>query len=347
MRLDQQLKQVKIDGFVLSDDVVFDYFNILKEEDRNEMLAQAIRIGVLALVEDRFSSFLAKTENELGTQLESLKIRFDMKKQSFHETTKKGIIGENDILLFLEGYFEKRGLNDVVVPTGKVKGNLKGNKTGDILAFVGGEDSDRRIAVECKFDKKVGHGDIDSNDIEKNRKDTAFSQLLEATVNRDACTSIIVFEKTLADASITREVDGVAYLDGIGFICVIDYQAGDYQNLAISYNLARSLALRKDEKNVEAGFVNMLIQRILTDIKDIQSIEKLVKANIDNNTQILKKIEKSLLTIEFTRSYLEKYLKDGIISKANLFDFYQREAIRTKFQDISKQIEQLCLPTEE
>lgn len=78
MNLNQQLKQITIDGFVLSDDLVFGYFDSLKKEDRNEMLSRAIRIGVLALAEDRFSSFLEKTESELGVQLESLKIRLDV-----------------------------------------------------------------------------------------------------------------------------------------------------------------------------------------------------------------------------------------------------------------------------
>lgn len=72
-------------------------------------------------------------------------------------------------------------------------------------------------------------------------------------------------------------MDGVSYIDNIGFICIIDYEASDYHNLAIAYNFARRLALRKDGKNIEVDFVNMLIQRLLKDIRDIQNIEMLVK----------------------------------------------------------------------
>ena len=79
----------------------------------------------------------------------------------------------------------------------------------------------------------------------------------------------------------------------------------------------------------------MLIQRLLKDIRDIQNIEMLVKNNIKNNLQILKNIEKSLLSIEFNQQYLE----DGYLSKADLLDFYQREDIRTKYKLISKDIE--------
>jgi plasmid maintenance system killer protein len=93
--------------------------------------------------------------------------------------------------------------------------------------------------------------------------------------------------------------------------------------------------------NTIYDFVNMLIQRLLKDIRDIQNIEMLVKNNIKNNLQILKNIEKSLLSIEFNQQYLMKYLEDGYLSKVDLLDFYQREEIRAKYKLISKEIESL------
>lgn len=340
MRLNHKLSRVEADSFEMSDELVFRYFDSLPEGERDSALVRAIRIGVLAMMEDRFSSFLSKTTDDLGVQLENLKLLFDMKQEVFHKTAIKGVAAENDILQFLEGYIEKRGLNDVVSLTGTSKGMLKNNKTGDILAFVGGENSGRKIAIECKFDKSIKLGDVDSNDVGSNKYDTAWSQLLEASVNRDANASIIVFDKTLADASIQRIVDGVMFIDSIGFVCIIDYVASDFQNLAIAYMLARSLALRKDGKTVETDFVNMLIQRLLKDIRDVQGIESLVRANIKNNQQILKNIEKSLLSIEFNQQYLVKYMQDGYLNKDDLLEFYQREDIRAKYKALAKEIEQ-------
>ena len=340
MRIDHKLQRVQIDSFEVSDKLVFQYFDSLPEADREPALLRAIRIGVLAQKEDRFSAFLAKTTDDLGVQLENLKLLFDMKQEAFHKTAVKGVAAENDIHSFLEGYIEQRGFNDVVSLTGTSKGQLKNNKTGDILAFVGGENAGKRIAIECKFDKSIKLGDVDSIDIGSNKYDTAWSQLLEASVNRDANVSIIVFDKALADSSIQRAVDGIIYLDGIGFVCIVDYEASEYKNLAVAYNLARGLALRKDGKAVEVEFVNMLIQRILKDIKDIQAVRSLVQANIKNNQQILKNIEKSILSIEFTQQYLVKYLEDGFLSKSDLLEFYQREDIRTKYKILSKEIEQ-------
>lgn len=339
MRIDHKLQRVQVDSFEISDELVYRYFDSLSEVEREAALLRAIRIGVLATMEDRFSAFLSKTTDDLGVQLENLKLLFDMKQEVFHKTAIKGVAAENDILEFLEGYIERYHLGDVVSLTGTSKGLLKNNKTGDIMAYVGGENSGRKVAIECKFDKSIKLGDIDSPDIASNKYDTAWSQLLEATVNRDANASIIVFDKTLADASIQRAMDGVTYVDGIGFICIIDYEASDYRNLTVAYYLARGLALRKDGKNVEVEFVNMLIQRLLKDIRDVQSIETLVKTNVKNNQQILKNIEKSLLSIEFDQKYLAKYLEDGYLSKADLLEFYQREEIRAKFKLIAKEIE--------
>jgi len=339
MRIDHKLQRVQVDSFEISDELVFRFFVSLPENERETALLRAIRIGVLATMEDRFSAFLSKTTDDLGVQLENLKLLFEMKQEVFHKTAIKGVAAENDIFDFLEAYIERFHYGDIVSLSGTSKGLLKNNKTGDILAYVGGENSGKKIAIECKFDKSIKLGDVDSPDIASNKYDTAWSQLLEASVNRDANASIIVFDKTLADASIQRTVDGVSYIDNIGFVCIIDYEASDYHNLAIAYNLARGLALRKDGKNVEMDFVNMLIQRLLKDIRDIQNIEMLVKNNIKNNQQILKNIEKSLLSIEFNQLYLVKYLEDGYLSKTDLLDFYQREEIRAKYKLISKEIE--------
>ena len=341
MRIDHKLQRVQIDSFEISDELVYRYFDSLPENERENALLRAIRIGVLATMEDRFSAFLSKTTDDLGVQLENLKLLFDMKQEVFHKTAIKGVAAENDILEFLEAYIERFHLGDVVSLSGTAKGLLKNNKTGDILAYVGGENSGKKVAIECKFDKSIKLGDVDSPDIASNKYDTAWSQLLEATVNRDANASIIVFDKTLADASIQRIVDGVTYIDNIGFICIIDYEASDYHNLAIAYNFARGLALRKDGKNLEVDFVNMLIQRLLKDIRDVQNVEILVKNNIKNNQQILKNIEKGLMSIEFNQQYLVKYLEDGTLSKADLLEFYQREEIRAKYKLISKEIENI------
>ena len=340
MKLNHQLNRVEIESFELDDALVFKYFKGLSPEERDSALHRAIRIGVLALMEDRISSFFARTTNDLGVELENLKMMFDAKQEIFYKTAVKGTAAEDDILDVLQGYVGKRGLKDTLKGTGKIKGLIPRNKTGDIVANVNG-DIDHKIVIECKFDKSYRLGDVTTPDIATNRSDTAWSQLLEASVNRDANASIIVFDKSLVDATILNEVDGVSYINDIGFICIIDYQAGDFQNLFISYMLARSLSCRSEGKNVDAEFVNFFLQRLIKDIKDIQGVASMVKGNIANNQKILKAIEKSLLSIEFDQQYLTKYLQDGTMTKEDFLDFYMREDIRDKYKVLSKEIEQL------
>ena len=90
---------------------------------------------------------------------------------------------------------------------------------------------------------------------------------------------------------------------------------------------------------MDVDFVNLFIQRLLKDIRDVQSVESLVRSNIKNNQQILKNIEKSLLSIEFDQQYLVNYMQDGFLSKQDLLEFYQREDIRAKYKAFAKEIE--------
>lgn len=341
MKLNQKLSRVEIESFEVEDALVFKYFNGLPESERDSVLVRAIRIGVLALMEDRIASFFAKTTNELGTELEYLKLMFDTKETIFRKSAVKGTAAEGDILDFLTEYVKQRGLKDTLKGTGKIKGLLPRNKTGDIVAYVN-DDSEHKIAIECKFDKSYKLGDVTSVDVAANRSiDTAWSQLLEASVNREASASIIVFDNSLADATILQAVDGVAYINDIGFVCIVDYQAGDFHNIAMAYMLARSLSCRSDGKDVDSEFVNFFLQRLMKDIKDIRGVESMVKNNIVNNQMILKTIEKSLLSIQFDQEYLTKYLQDGTMTKADFLDFYLREEIRAKYKLIDQDINQL------
>ncbi|MBP7496093.1 MAG: hypothetical protein KA792_00310 [Bacteroidales bacterium] len=81
--LNQQLQRLEVNAFEIDNPIIFQYFGKLKETERDEQFFRALYIGTLALMEDRLSTFFAKTSNELGTQLESLKLIFDMKKELF------------------------------------------------------------------------------------------------------------------------------------------------------------------------------------------------------------------------------------------------------------------------
>lgn len=337
INLNQQLKRVEIKDFEIENEIVFNFFNNLSTEERDNKLLRAIYIGVLALMEDRISAFLAKTTNELGTELESLKMIFDMKKELFYKTTIKGSLAEEDIAEFLNNYFTEKKLRDRAILTGNTTGSLPRNKTGDIICEIDGR-TDLKIAIECKFDKSLKLGDIESKDIFTRKTDTAWSQLIEAQANREAKVSLIVFDKALIDNSILKNYENVGFLPAIGFIAVIDSQRGDYSNLEIAYMLARDIALNAKEVELDKELLSIIVNRIIKDINETLTIRNLVEANIENNKAILKQLEKGLLLMDFNQKYLSKFLSDGKLTKKDLLDFYSGEEIKDKFKLIESQI---------
>lgn len=340
INLNQQLKRIEISEFEISNDIVFNYFNKLTSNLRDEYLYKAIYIGVLALMEDRISSFLSKTSNELGTELESLKMIFEMKKEIFYKSTIKGSLAEDEIAEFLNNYFADKKLKDRAYLTGNNAGNIPKNKTGDIVCEVNGSE-DLKIAIECKFDKSIKLGDIESKDIFTRKSDTAWSQLIETQANRDSKVSLIVFDISLVDNSIQKNFENVGYIPSIGFVTIINSQKGDYSNLAIAYMLARDIAINAKTIDLDKDLLTVLVNRAIKDINEILSIKSLVESNIENNKTILKQLEKSMLLMEFNQEYLKKFLKDGTLTRKDLLAYYSGEDVKDKYRLIEKQINEI------
>lgn len=340
LRINQQLKRLEVKEFEIENQIVFNYFDNLPTTERDEKLLRAIYIGVLALMEDRMSAFLSKTSNELGTELESLKMIFDMKKELFYKSSIKGILAEDEIADFLNQHFSEKKLKDRAILTGNTAGTIPRNKTGDIICEVDGNPN-LRIAIECKFDKSVRLGDIETKDMFTRKTDTAWSQLLEAQVNRDAKVSLIVFDISLVDNSILREFENVGYIPGVGMVAIINSQKGDYTNLAIAYMLIRDITLNAKQMELDKDLLMILINRLIKDINEITMIKNLVYNNIENNKAILKQLEKSILLMEFNQQYLKKFLTDGTLTKEDLLNYYQGEEVKDKYRLIENEINTL------
>lgn len=339
--LDQQNKRIPINGFELDNEIVFEYFkNKVPAEERDKTFLRALYIGVLALMEDRLSSFLDKTSNELGTELESLKKIFDMKQELFFKTAVKGVIAESDIAEALQNYLKSRNINDSISLSGTETAQGS-NKTGDIVCKITTSDGKiKTIVIECKFNKIVKLGDIKGYEVfNKTKQDTAWGQLIEADYNRGSECSIIVFDRALVDNSITKLTDNVAYIPQVGFVVIVDSQAGNYTNLAIAYMLARDIAIHSKQVQYDKDLLAIIITRIAKDVAEIQKIKDAVLNNIANNKNILKMLEKSMLMVDFNQKYLEKFLTDGTLTKEDLFKFYQGEDMSVKYKAIENEID--------
>lgn len=340
IKINQQLKRIEIKEFEIENQIVFNYFDKLPVSERDEKLLRAIYIGVLALMEDRISSFLSKTSNELGTELESLKMIFDMKKELFYKSNIKGTLAEEEIAEYLNEHFQQKKIKDKAYLTGNSAGNLPRNKTGDILCEID-NNPNLKIAIECKFDKSIKFGEIENKDVFTRKSDTAWSQLIESQANRGTNTAIIVFDISLIDNSILRNFENVGYIPEIGFVAIINSQRGDYTNLAIAYMLARDIILNANEIDLNKDILAMIVNRIIKDINEILIIRNLVNNNIENNKTILKQLEKSMLLMEFNQEYLLKFLHDGNLTKEDLLAFYSGEEVKDKYKLIEKEISSL------
>lgn len=338
--LDHQLGRVEISSFQVENKILFEFFNKLSVADRDDQFHKALYIGVLALMEDRLSSFLSKTANELGTELESLKLIFDMKRELFYRTSVKGILAEEDVAEFLSEFLEKQQIKDKIELTGSAIGKLPRNKTGDIVCHLNGG-SGIRIAIECKFDKSIRYGDIQGKDVYIKKSETAWSQLLEAQANREGKVGIIVFDLSLADSSVLTAVQDVRFIPAVGFVAIVDSQKGDYKNLAIAYMLARDVALNSKDVAIDKDILKVIMNRIIKDINDVTTIRSLVQTNIENCKKIITQIEKSMLSMEFSQHYLIKFLADGTLTKEDLLAFYSGEEIKDRFRPIEKEIKAL------
>lgn len=339
--LDQKNCRVQFGAFEVDNKILFEFFNKVAAADRDEQLHKALYIGVLALMEDRLSSFLSRTANELGTELESLKLIFDMKKELFYRSSVKGVLAETDIADFLAEFFDRQKINDRIELTGDRAGKIRRNKTGDIVCHLAG-DSGKRIAIECKFDKSIRLGDIQTKDVFTKKADTAWSQLLEAQANRDGQVGIIVFDASLVDNSILAAVQDLKLLPGVGMIAIIDSQKGDYRNLAIAYMLARDIALNAKTLDLDTDVLKIIVNRLIKDAREMALVKQLVTANIDNMKQILSQIEKGILLAEFNQRYLIKFLSEGTLTKEDMLAFYAGEEVKERFRLIEREVADLC-----
>ena len=340
LTVSKKKERVEINGFEIDNSIVFEYFKGLPASDRDNKLLKAINIGVLALMEDRISSFLAKTSNELGTELESLKLLFEMKQEIFFKSSVKGANAEEEIAEFLGRYFDENRILDEVMLTGNTEGKIPKNKTGDIVCLIEGRD-DLKIVIECKFDKNIRLGDIKDKEVFTNKTDTAWSQLIEAQANRDGKVGVIVLDISGVDNSILNYVENVCYISEIGFVVIVDSQKGDYSNLVIAYMLARDIAINSHPVDLDKDLLKILVNRLVKDIGDIFSIKKMVQFNIENNKKILLQLDKSLMLMEFSQKYFTKFLADGTLSKEDLLGFYFADDIKDRYKLIEKEVTNL------
>lgn len=340
IKLDQKKRTVTIREALVDHPLVFNFFNNQNEDVRDAVFTRALSIGVLALMEDRLSAFLAKTANTLGTELESLKYMFDLNQELFLRTTGKGRDAEHYLAEVLEEFLRARGYKDVVSHAGEQFGKLPKNKSGDLVIDVKGSPP-RRIVIESKFDKAKRLGLISERDILA-KADTAVSQLLESVVNRDADAAIIVFDREIVDAKLLEEVGSARYIPACGYVCIVESSKGEFTNLFLCYELARTAVLIDRSASQESlAVLTVLIGRFLQDFSVFDAVRRRVKQSVEDQLELLALIEKALLSIEFSKEMFSRFLENGNLTRADILNFYQATEVRARFQELEKDIEKI------
>jgi hypothetical protein len=325
IKLDQANKAVNITSCSLEHPLIFKYFDDLPDKIRDDEFKRALQIGVIALMEDRFAAFLSRTEGELGTQLESLKLIYERNVKAKEKTIESGIKAESEIFNEIRTYLNRVGHTDEVQLTGSSVGSIKRNKTGDIVLTVNGEE-DKKIAVEIKFDQSLALGEIEGTDSLGRPRDTALSQMLESMANRDAKLAIIVFDQNRSSEALKNYVNGISWIPAVGFVVIIDDDRMDYSNLFIAIDLARSMLL-STLRIVDQDIFESLLGRLSKDLSSIRETEKLIIANHDNLKKIATSIRKHVLLVGFTQKILKDFISVGKVSNEKLLKLYHGELL--------------------
>ena len=338
IKLDQKNKALNIASCAIEHPLIFKYFDDLPEKQRDDEFKRALQIGVIALMEDRFAAFLNRTEGELGTQLESLKLIYERNVKAKEKTTESGTRAETEVFNEISTYLKRAGhVNDEIQMTGTSVGVIERNRTGDIVLTVNG-DATKKIAVEIKFDKSLALGEIEGTDSLGRPRDTAISQMIESMANRDARLAIIVFDENRSSEGLKNSVNGISWVPGVGFVVIIDDVRMNYSNLFIALDLARSMLL-STLRIVDQDIFESLLGRLTNDLSSILETEKLLKANHDNLKKIATSIRKHALLVGFTQRILRDFIATGNVSNHELLKLYHGDGLKEEFAEITREVE--------
>ena len=289
--------------------------------ERQALLERALALGLMAEQHNELSSFLDYAEVELNSRVGKLREMYRFRSISMQQATVAGEVGEEAVLTELSRHVSSQRYEDMVTPMGNVAGEIAGNKTGDIVAVLGG---DARIGIEVKFDRQLRFGDLETRDPNA-KSDTALSQLAETGANRLTAVNMIVFDKNRVDPSVaTRAPNGLQFFPKFGFIVIIDTSQGDFSRLLIAYEIARMLLINNVSRTgLDPAVLDIFVQRLIqwsSTFKTVDNQLKTIKKSADKIGDLL---GDAAAQLQVTQDHLSRYLASGIFDSRVLLDFYQ------------------------
>ncbi len=341
IRLDQKNNAVTFPETTVVDELVLRLFDKTATDSRTELYDKVLRTGSYAYLEDRIGTFLAETATTIGAEFEYLKMLFEARQHSM-ATAEKGAIGEETVETALNKLIAARSWDDLVENTGNTGGELDGgsNKTGDLVVRIGGPDGPR-LVMEVKFDKKVNVGNLFDPKHENRRTDTAWSQLVEASANRDSGLAMIVFDENSASSDVKQKVRDVAWLPGGGLAVLVDQATGDYRNLTVAYGFARALLLAMARPELNAELLSVVVSRALREIQRCLQVGDHVESIINSALDLVADLEQSSAALTSIEELLTEVSDDRPLSEADLLTLYKGEDVRSAIARVEKELENL------
>ena len=141
------------------DPSIYLWFKKHKADDRKDVLASAINIGLLAKMNGKVSQTLKRFQGELDSEIATIQAYMETFERDFRKDTKLKTDLENEILSELEEFSVAMDYEDIFENTGdkKEKGN---SQRGDVLSTIVEDGIPRdKLIVEVKFSQQFGVGD--------------------------------------------------------------------------------------------------------------------------------------------------------------------------------------------
>jgi hypothetical protein len=161
--------------------------------------------------------------------------------------------------------------------------------------------------------------------------ETAFGQNLLSLINRDAEFAIIVFDRGNAHKSISGSAEGILFQPEVpGLVVIVDRDEGDWGNLRVAYEIARSLALLRSAGFYEPERILTVTKRLIRCINDVKSIEAQLKKILDSSMTIARSAEgigdllnQAISEAELGKNVLERLSRSEDIPDEEWAEFYQ------------------------
>jgi len=280
-KIKSQKKKIIFTEYTVEDTVIAGFFYQFKDDPEllEAKIHQALRLGVLALEDNRLQTILKQIEKELPVQLKGLQEMISIVRDE--APVARGARFEADTLMSLLNKLSKH-FDDYVESLGGKTGLLQGSKVGDLVVTVNPKDTSG-VTRKIVFEAKTKNMSVPS----------MLEELESARLNREASFAVIVFD----EEHVPNEVGMFRHYPGHGIACAINSETMDYLPLEVAYKLARYHCIgniKSGEVRVDARKISDIFKRIESEMKTISDVKSKLTSSknaIDGASDLLSQFQ--------------------------------------------------------